>query len=424
MNILQVNKYLYPRDGVTAVFEATVRALKARGHTLSAFGQKPPSSGRDQPPEAFPCGIPKETISEMHFDQNAHTTQQKIASLLRMFTGKGAVSPLKRLLSKQHFDLAHLHNIYHHISPVIIPVLKRAGIPVVVTLHDYKLFCLNYLLLRKTPQHNRPECCTLCLEHSFLEGVRFRCVKGSKAASLLCFLEACIHRRLWSRADCFIVPSRFMGRIAEQGSIPRRKIRLLRNPAIMPDSFTPAASPQTGSSTPLVLFLGRLSPEKGADLLINAFSHLKGDQAELVIAGEGPEKAKLKEQARLLNAPVSFPGFLEGSVKYELLQRATVLCVPSLWYENCPMCILEAFSLGKAVIASSIGGIAEMIDHGKSGLLVTPGDEHAFAAALTTLLHDRRLRRSIEERAARTVRTRFSAENYADQLEELYRKLP
>jgi glycosyltransferase involved in cell wall biosynthesis len=181
--------------------------------------------------------------------------------------------------------------------------------------------------------------------------------------------------------------------------------------------------PPKEGAQPLILFLGRLYPEKGADVLIRAIrgrtERRSAPPATCLIAGDGPERPRL--EALAAGHPVEFAGFVDGAAKADLLARATAVVVPSRWYENAPMAILEAFAAGTPVVASRIGGIPEMVRDGVEGLLVEPGDAGDLARALDRLLGDATLRRRLGRQARETAARAHAPERYVADLERVYR---
>jgi glycosyltransferase involved in cell wall biosynthesis len=419
VRILQINKYLFPRDGVTTVVAETIRLLEERGHQVAAFGQADPA--------AFPAASRGAVVDPIFLDRPASSLGARLACLGRLFFSTGARAAFSRLLAAWTPDVVHLHNIYHHLGAPIIGIAKRHGVPVVMTLHDYKPFCPDYLFLRAPAREST--LCTSCLRHGPFDAVRFRCVRDSRAASLVCWLEAVLHRRFYCRVDRFLAPSRFMAQKAREAGVPARRIAVVRNPAPAavaeggPRAGEPADDAPAGGE---ILFLGRLYREKGAALLVRAFARLGGvanaaGGLRLTVAGEGPERQRVERLGRGL--AVHVPGFLDGPRKAEAIRRAAVIVFPSTWYENGPMTILEAFSAGKAVVASRIGGIPEMVVDNETGLLVTPGNEEELASALSRLLADPALRERLGRAARERAATLHAPPRYAAKLERAYRRV-
>src|SRR5579872_2888450 len=270
-------------------------------------------------------------------------------------------------------DVVHLHNIYHQLSPSILRPLRSRRLASVMTLHDYKLACPTYQFLDKG------QICEACLGGHFSQAVRRRCEGGSLAASTMAATELALHTRLGAYAPLglLICPSRFMeSKMRAAGVFPER----LRHIPHFAWPRPPAGDPSGG-----VLFAGRLAPEKGVDVLVEAVGRLDG--ARLDIAGDGPERPRLEHLADSV-APgrVTFHGLLPKERVDALLGAAPVVVLPARWYENQPMVILEALSAGVPVVASDLGGASELIEPGVDGDLVPHSDPAALAAALGPLL--------------------------------------
>jgi len=284
-------------------------------------------------------------------------------------------------------DVAHLHNIYHHLSPSILPVLRRHRVPVVMTLHDLRLLCPAIHMLRGG------EVCERCKGGRFHEAVRGRCVKDSRGASLLAAVETA-HQR-WRRlyednVDVFLCPSRFyLEKYAEWG-FPRAKLRHLMNfvdlQAWRPESL-PAAPARDA-----YLYFGRISQEKGLRHVLEAQrlweqGHRDGAIAEppleLLIAGSGPCDGNLRARAAQLGLKTArILGPLDGPALRQALARSRFSVLPSVWYENGPMAALESLAAGVPVAGSGIGGIPELVQDGVTGVIVPPGDPPAILAGL------------------------------------------
>jgi glycosyltransferase involved in cell wall biosynthesis len=269
-------------------------------------------------------------------------------------------------------DVVHLHNVYHQLSPSLLRPLQRRGIPAVMTLHDYKLACPSYQFL----DHGKP--CQACLGGHFSQAIRRRCKGGSLSASTLAAFELWIHTTLgaYHPVGRFICPSRFMAQKMEEAGVFPDRLRWV--PHFMDLAGIPSRD-QAGPWQPVV-FAGRLSPEKGVDTLIEAAAW---DGISLEIAGDGPERARLEELAgRIAPGRVRFHGLLPKAEVLALFRSAAAVAVPSRWWENQPMTVLEALASGTPVVASDLGGLSELIEPGVTGVLVPPDDPEALARAL------------------------------------------
>jgi glycosyltransferase involved in cell wall biosynthesis len=297
---------------------------------------------------------------------------------LNLLWNREAARNLEALLQEVRPGVAHLHNIYHHLSPSILPVLARHGVPAVMTLHDLRLLCPAIHMLR------HGEVCERCRGGRFYEAVLGRCVKGSAAASLLAALEtAHQHLRGLYRDGVvrFICPSRFyLERFADWG-YPRERLLHLPN-FVDTDYWTP------GEEEPRAeyIYFGRISAEKGLGTLLQAQARWEADGGEalrLRIAGEGPWLEELTRRVQALELRrVEVLGPLSRPELRQAIRRARFSVLPSEWYENGPMSVLESLACGCPVVGTRIGGIPEQIKEGEDGVLVPPRDAEGLLAGL------------------------------------------
>jgi glycosyltransferase involved in cell wall biosynthesis len=318
---------------------------------------------------------------------------------------------VRALIREARPDVAHLHNVAHQLTPSILAPLREAGIPVVQTLHDYKLICSSYLLFADG------EVCERCASGNHLEAVRRRCHHGSMAKSLLGAAEMTWHARRGSYdpVDRFLCPSQFMkAKCAAFGVAPERLEHL---PYFLDvERYRPDPTPGD-----YVLYVGRLSREKGVSTLLRAAGCRSG--RPLVVLGEGPLRDALEADAVNAGVDARFEGYLTGEALHDRIRGAAFVVVPSEWYENLPYAILESFALGKPVLGASMGGIPELVRDGETGRLFPAGDAEALAAAWETLESDPATLRRMGERARARIETEFDRDTHLTHLVDLYRRL-
>ncbi len=278
--------------------------------------------------------------------------------------------------------------------------------------HDYKLICPNYQLFA----HN--QICEACKPNRYWQCLKKRCFKNSWTKSALASLEMHLHHNVWQiyrkNIKLLITPSQFMKNKLIEFSWPEDKIKVVVNPfsadLINQEFFNDKISDY-------LLYFGRLSPEKGLKTLITA-SKLANHKVKIV--GTGPEENNLRQQVKELFAPVEFLGFKAGSELRDIIMRAKAVVVPSIWYENMPLSMLEALSLGKVVIASDIGGLPEIIKEGKNGWLFKSGDAQALAQIFSLLKTANLSQMSLD---AKISVQNFSPQNNLQAVENIYQSL-
>jgi glycosyltransferase involved in cell wall biosynthesis len=279
---------------------------------------------------------------------------------------------LDALLQKEKPDVAHFHNIVPLISPSAYYACAEAGVPVVQTLHNYRLLCPAGTLLRQG------HICEECIEHTLFRSVRYRCYHESASQTGTVALMLAGHRALgtWTRkVDCYIARTGFARRKFIEGGLPPERI-VVKPCFVQPD---PCLRAGQGDS---VVFVGRLSPEKGPGILLSAWQLLDG-RVPLRIVGDGPLRRELEAEARQRGiAGVTFLGQLEGPGVVAEMKRARFLVFPSEWYEGLPLVIAEAFACGVPVVASRLGSMVEIVEDGRTGLHFEPSDPEDLAAKI------------------------------------------
>jgi glycosyltransferase involved in cell wall biosynthesis len=266
-------------------------------------------------------------------------------------------------------DIIHVHNTFPLISPSVLSAGAEYHVPVVATLHNFRLMCSNGLLFRDGAP------CELCVGSSAWPGVLHACYRDSRAASLPVALGIEAHRRLktWSgRVSAFIALSEFARDKFVSGGLPAARIHVKSN-------FVQPPSQTREGAGDHVLFVGRLSREKGADLLIGAWSKSLG---RLLIVGDGPARASLERRMEPHGDSVRFLGQQSPERCMELIRHARALVVPSRSYEGFPVVVAEAYAHSVPVIGPALGVFPEIVSHGNSGLLFAPGDAESLAARM------------------------------------------
>jgi glycosyltransferase involved in cell wall biosynthesis len=366
LRVLHVNKFLYRRGGAEAYMFDLARLQTAAGDEVAFFGMDHP----DNEPMPYASHFP----SYVEFRPASLSVGTTIRASARMLYSRSAETGIAAVIADFRPDVVHLHNIYHQLSPSVLRPLARAGIPSVMTLHDYKLACPTYQFL----DHGR--ICEACLGGHFYHAATHRCKDGSAAASLLAAIESYAHgiTKAYSPVRLFIAPSRFLAdKMTEAGVFPDR-MRLLNH---FIDAGPIAAADGAGSG---FVFAGRLSPEKGVDVLIEAAGQVPGVEVEVL--GDGPARQDLERLAqRAAPGRVHFRGRVGKDEVHAAMRSALAVVVPSRWYENQPITILEAFACGVPVVGSRLGGIPELVTDGVEGYTVAADDPAALAARMGEL---------------------------------------
>lgn len=318
-----------------------------------------------------------------------------------------AVKKIEQIICKERPDIAHLHNIYHQLTPSVIPVLKKYGIKIVLTLHDGKLICPTYLMLNR-----KGNICTECAGRYFWKPMTQKC-KDSLTHRLLLMFEAYWHKwkRSYEAVDLFIAPSRFIADLISQ-RIPKEKITVLHN-GIDVTKFSPNYQDEG-----YALYFGRLSKEKGVETLLKAHKAVS-DILPLKIVGTGP----IERQLCSSYPKAEFMGYKQGKELIDIISKSAFVVVPSEGNENCSMVVLESMAMGKPIIGSRIGGIPEQISDGISGLLFEMGSVKELSQKMRFLSGDSQLRIELGRAARKKAETAYSLKIHCYNLLKIYEEL-
>ena len=384
MKVLQVHNFYRTRGGECSVVDAERVLLESRGHKVVPYY-------RDS-----------SNIDELRIIDKART-------LFRVPYNNAVEKDLTVTLSKDTPDVAHVHNVFPMLTTAVYKALRNYGVPIIQTIHNFRFLCPNGQFY----VHNKV--CEACQEKGFLSAVKNRCMQNS-------FLISSIYSAAISHAwksgvlpngiDRYIALNQFFADRLISGGIPPSRIRILGN-------FVSETGLLVSPKKDYVLYLGRLSQEKGIRTLLRAWKNVDG--ATLRIAGIGPMMQEIEDMiANYPQARVQTMGYVSGIAKRVLIKEAICMVVPSEWYENFPISVLEAMSLGTPVIASNIGGLPEMVNHDKDGLLYETGNSDALTEKLRLMISDRELAARLAKEALNSANNLFSPERHYESLIDIY----
>jgi len=401
--LLSLNTYNYRRGGSDAVFFDHDALFRDAGWDTAVFTMQHPKN-EPSPWSAY-------FADELEFG-HAYSIREKMVMAGKVIYSWEARSKLAKLLDKFSPDVAHAHCIYHHLSPSVLGLLHERGVPTVMTAHDLKLACPAYKML------NKHGICEKCKHGNLSHVILNRCIHDSLAASTLVAAESAVHKTLGlykRNLDKVITPSRFFRQKLMEWGWPAEKLVCIPN-FIDINQYSPDFN-----AGRYFLYFGRLAPEKGVDTLIRAASQAG---VSLKIAGTGPYEQELKALADEQDGKVEFLGYCSGDALKELIRKARAVVLPSQWYENAPISILEAYASGKPVIGARIGGIPEMIPGEETGWLFESGNVEQLAQHLENVqgMADGPLAK-MGAQARRHVADNYSKERYLNEILTLYNTL-
>ena len=306
-------------------------------------------------------------------------------------------------------DVVHLHNAYPSLGPAVHRAAGRLGVPLVMTVHNYRLRCPNGYMFTEGGR------CTRCEGGAYFNAVMHRCFE-SRAQAAGYATALWIHRfalDLADRVDLFIAPSEFVGRRLLGWGLPPERVAVVPHPTIL--------RPATTAPGDYGLYVGRLSPEKGLDLLLDAL-RAAGDPPFKIVGG-GPLLERLEARAHAIGlVGTEFTGHVSSDDVGGLLAGARFVVVPSLWEEVAGLAALEAMAAGRALLVADSGGLPELVRDGE-GLSFPAGDAQALADGITRLLGDAELCAAAGERGLARARSEFSPERHLEGLESAYRRV-
>ena len=402
MKVLVANKFHYVKGGAERYYFELARILQRKGHAVVPFAMEHEKNEPSEHSRFF--------VSRVSFEEDSGS---RLAKAARVIYSTEARRKIEDLVTTERPDIAHLHNIAHQLSPSILYGLKRRGVPVVQTLHDYKIVCPNYQMFVEG------ETCERCGAWKYYPAIFHRCMHGSTPFSLVVCVEAYVHQLLGTYGrlvDLFIAPSRqLLERVVAHG-VDREKIVHLPY-AIELDEYAPRYD-----SEDYAVYLGRLSIGKGLETLVRAAERAR--DVEIRILGDGPMADDLKREVESRSlGNVVFLGYRSGEELTSIVAGARFVVVPSECFENSPLTVYEASALGKPVVGSRMGGIPELVLDGETGLLFEPRSDAELADRMSSLWSDP-ARASAMGRAARERAEReFAPDRHYEAIMRIYERV-
>lgn len=394
MKILFVNKFLYPNGGSETYIFKLSEYLQACGHEAQFFGME--HEGRCVGNHA------EQYTADMDFHGGSKLA--KLTYPFKTIYSSEARRKLNIVLDDFKPDVVHLNNFNFQLTPSVILAVKdyekrsKSKVKIILTAHDYQLVCPNHMM------YTNGVICEKCLGGNYLNCVKNGCIHDSKAKSFIGALEGYywkIHKA-YEYIDTVICPTEFIKTKLDANPALAGKTLVLKN-------FIDKPAQAEVKKENYILYFGRFSHEKGIELVLAAKNY------HFTCAGGGPFEKEVNAAENITNL-----GFQSGEALKALIRAARCTVLPSVWFENCPFSVLESISLGTPVIGSDIGGIPELIDDGKTGLLFEPNNQSAFEAALKTITENDGLAAELSENCLK--KEFFTVEVYCEKLLQIYKK--
>jgi len=411
LTVLHINKFHFIVGGAEAIYFRTAEILQEHGHNSVFFAM--------QHPDNLPCNT-SEYFMPLIDVYGRNIVNHVRASFRNLYSNK-AGKYIARLLDKYPVDIVHMHDIHRQMSPSILYEIKKRRIPAVMTLHNYKMICPSFLMMAR----GRP--CEACDHGRYFNAVKLRCVKGSTLRSTLVAVELYFHHKIldaYKYVDVFVAPSMFLMKKHEQMGFRKKMVHLPYPLDVKEfDEIKTELNARNDDKIITFVYFGRLEPEKGLYTLFEAIKnlHKSGDSTIYKIIGEGPIKDELHEFAgknKMDN--VKFRGFLKGKELFTEIKMADVVIIPSEWYENYPVSVMEAFALGKPVIGARIGGIPEMVKDNETGLTFESGNPDSLRKKIQHVLDNPEVIPQWGKNARQFIEREVNPERHYQQLMEIY----
>jgi len=387
MKILIIHNHYQQKGGESIAVENQIELLRNMGHKVVKY--------------------------EYHNrEMNNYNVMDKLYAFIRFFFNGKTRDEIKRVVKKEKPQIAHVHNVFPLISPGIYNALNDAKIPIFQSIHNFRFLCPNGLFF------TNGNICERCKFGNTIYAIKFKCVKESLLLSTLYALNIWLHRSIgtFRKIQCYIAPSEFTARkLAESGVTHREKIAVLGHFA----SSLNAGVVKRKNVPGYMLYVGRLSPEKGVVLLIKAATDSLG--VGIKIIGDGPQYSKLVKLTRKLNAThIEFLGRVEGKDKIKYLENAMATIVPSVCYETFGLTALESLSVGTPVIAANTGSLPFIVNDGKNGLLFESGNYMDLRDKIKKLVKEKNLAYEMGLCGINTVKKKYNPNKYYNKLMAIY----
>lgn len=371
MRVLIVNKFLHHNGGSETYIFKLGELLQQIGHEVQYFGME--HKGR----------CVGNNINLYTTDMNFHNGNKlsKLNYGIKTIYSSEARKKIRGVLDDFKPDVVHINNFNYQLTPsIIIEIIKwrkhnNSKVRIIYTAHDYQLICPNHMCYNLNYHQN----CELCINGKFFNCLKNKCIHNSLAKSAIGSVEATLWNRLriYKNFDAIICCSEFMKRKLDNNKVLAEKTVMIHN-------FNDTYNIKASKKKEYVLYFGRYSEEKGIETLLSVCKELPN--IKFVFAGNGPLKEKVKQISN-----VEDMGFLKGDKLKKVIEEALFAVYPSEWYENCPFSVMEAISYGTPVIATDIGGLPELVEDGKTGMLFEYGNVEELKSRIECLYNNREL---------------------------------
>ena len=401
MRILLVNKFHYLNGGSEKYYFELGKLLKEKGNQVAYFSMEDERNIKTGDKEYFVKKIDLNNGSKLKaFD---------------VIYSKENYKKMKEAINEFKPDIVHLNNFQRQLSASIVKACNEMQVPVVFTAHDMQAICPAISML--DAQKN---ICEECMNGKYINCSRKKCVKDSTLKSVLGAIEGFYYKNkkiYTDKISYIITPSIFYNDKLKKEGFQENKLKAIHNFIDLKDYELETID------NGYALYFGRLAKEKGIINLIKAFSKL--DKGSLYIAGDGPEKEKIKNMIKENNLEnrVKMLGFLNPDQMKDAIRKSKFVVIPSIWYENCPYSVIETLAIGKPVVGADIAGIPELVKNGISGLTYRYDDVSELAQKMNLLFENESLANKYGKNAKKQAYEEYDKDIYYNELIEVYEKV-
>jgi glycosyltransferase involved in cell wall biosynthesis len=406
MNILMVNWSWYPTGGDWTYIDSVKKIYEAAGHKIIPFSMQNSSNIPNDYESYFIKNIDYNALNKNKSLINGFNT------LIKATYSFEAKRKIKKMLDDYSIDIVQLNNITNSITPSIIPVIKEKGIPIVWRVLDYRLICPNAYLF------TQGEVCEACINHKYYNCIKNKCKKKSILASSVAALCSYFYSIVpyYKFIDVFSFQSEFTRDMFIKFGFDKSRTSIIENPydctLIAPEYHNQG----------YFLYFGRIERVKGIYTILDAMKKIP--EIKIKIVGDGSEKAQAEEYAQKLNLKnVEFLGSKWGHELIPILQNSKAVLVPSEWHEPSPYVVLQAFSYGKPVIASRMGGLNDLMVDNKNGLVFESTNVQQLCEKIETLENNDGLVKSLGMAARKHLENVHNPSRYYDFTIDLFTDL-
>lgn len=402
MKVLMVNKFLYPAGGAETYMINLGECLLSRGHQVEYFGMADSRNVVGNRWDAYAPNV------DFHSDRSGPS--QRIRQALDSIYSPKACMEIRRVLERFQPDIVHFNNINFQLTPAILYEVRRQNIPMIWTVHDPQIACPCHRFYIES----EGKICERCGKGNFLYCVKNKCLQNSLSKSVIAALESYYYhlRRTYHLVDLYLCPSEFIQRKMMVAGLKESRTLVLYNYANKSPDMAKLAKKEK-----YILYFGRLSREKGVLSLLRVCARLP--EVTLLIAGTGPLEDTVREKAQQYTN-IQYVGYKKDKELRELIANAAFCVLPSEWYENCPMSVVESQALGTPVIGSDLGGTKELIRHNHTGLIYKGGDNERLQWAICKLWEDETRLEQMRQECKENLW--MGLEEYTDRIVEIYQK--